>query len=72
MAIKKATHIVIHSKLNLAVGGKMQRMAVGDPITLDNKVGDRLIEKGFIKKIGEKATVEIGNNPADAQIAETK
>ncbi len=54
------THVVTHSSLYLRVNGKLQPMAVGTQLTLEAKVGKRLVDKGFVEDLKEAKTATIG------------
>lgn len=58
-APKKATHIVVHRKLYLAGKGKPVHYPVDTEMVLSKEIGDRLIEKGMVKEIGEKKAVDL-------------
>lgn len=56
-APKKATHIVVHKKLYLAVEGKLQHVKAGSELTLDAKTAKQLGTK--IKKLGEEKAIDL-------------
>ena len=56
-AQKKATHIVVHKKLYLAVEGKLQHVKAGSELTLDAKTAKQLGDK--IKKLGEEKAIDL-------------
>ena len=62
-APKRPTHSVIHSSLYFRVNGKLQELAVGTQLTLDDKQAARMVAKGFIKSLKDAKQIDL--NPAD-------
>lgn len=60
MADKKVARIVVHPKLNLSVGGKLQRMKVGAEIMLTPEAAKRLDELGRTRDPKKVPPVEVG------------
>ena len=58
-APKRATHIVVHPKLFMAVGGKLQHVPKGTEIALAADHAKRLIAKGRVLAIGEQKAVDL-------------
>ena len=56
-APKKATHVVEHKKLYLAVKGKLQHVPAGTEIALDEKAAGQMGKK--VLKLGEKKAVDL-------------
>lgn len=64
MADKKVARIVVHPKLNLSVGGKLQRMKVGAEIMLTPEAAKRLDELGRTRDPKKAPAVEVdGGKP---------
>lgn len=59
--MSKKTHVVDHPSLYMMVGGKMTEMAVGTELTLDKKTGERMENKGFVKKISDAKPVDLSD-----------
>ena len=70
MADKTVTRVVVHPKLKLAVGGKLQRIPAGTEIKLAASVAKRLEEKGFVADPKAKPPVEVDDAEAKATQAE--
>lgn len=51
-----------HPKLNLRVNDKMQRIPEDSPISLDEKAGKRLVERGLLRENEEKEVINAGDN----------
>ncbi len=57
MATKKPTHVVMHRKLYLSVGGKLQHVKQGTGLSLDAKTAKAL--GGKVKPIVEGESVDL-------------
>ena len=70
MAAPKATHEVVHPKLQMSVGGKLQRIPVGTPLVLTEAQVQSLGAK--VKPIGEKETIDLtgGKKPEKMNVEE--
>ena len=58
-APKKATHVVAHPKLFMAVDGKLQHVPKGTEITLTSTQAKGLVAKGRVLVVGEKKSVDL-------------
>lgn len=58
-APKKATHVVIHRKQYLSVGGKLQHVPKGTEVALAAKQGERYVKRGRVMAIGEQKAVDL-------------
>lgn len=58
-APKKATHVVVHPKFYLSVGGKLQRVSKGTEVALAAKQGERYVKRGRVLAIGEQKAVDL-------------
>lgn len=56
----KPTHIVKHPKLHLAVGGKLQHVPAGTPVTLSEKVATGLGKK--VQSVKEVEALKVGED----------
>ncbi|MCK5127633.1 MAG: hypothetical protein KAR42_15355 [candidate division Zixibacteria bacterium] len=56
-ASKKATHVVAHKKLYLAVDGKLQHVPAGTEMVLDAKAAEQMGKK--VMKLGEQKAVDL-------------
>ena len=54
-----ATVEVVHPKLYLSVGGKLQHVPEGTPLDLSPKIAEGLIKSGKCRKIGDKKSIKI-------------
>ena len=54
-----ATCEVVHPKLYLSVGGKLQHVPEGTQLDLSQKIAEGLIKSGRCRKIGGKKSVKI-------------
>ena len=68
MANKKPTHVVVHKKLYLAVGGKLQQVKVGTQLTLSEEQANRLGKK--VMSIKESKTIDMTKDSDPAAGAE--
>tara|TARA_R110000803_G_scaffold179119_1_gene241562 strand:+ start:647 stop:853 length:207 start_codon:yes stop_codon:yes gene_type:complete len=57
MANEKATHVMVHRNQYLRVNGTIQKIEVGDDMTLTPAQAQRFGDK--VKKIGSKKPVEL-------------
>lgn len=64
-APKRPTHIVTNPSCYLRVNGKLQELEVGTQLTLDAKVGKRLVEKGFAEDLKEAKKTTVGEPEAE-------
>lgn len=65
-APKRATHVVVHPKLCLAVEGKVQRVPKGTQLTIDKENLSQyknLIATGKIKDLSEVKTIAMSGDP---------
>lgn len=62
-APKKATHVVNHRRLYLAVGGQLQHVPAGTEVAMSNEQAKRL--GGKVAKIGEQKAVDLTADKAD-------
>ncbi len=69
-APKKATHVVVHPKFYLSVGGRLKRVPKGTEVALSAKQGERYVERGRVLAIGEQKAVDL--TPDDKAEAEPK
>ena len=58
-APKKATHEVVHPKLQMAVGGVLQRVPVGTQLALSDAQAKSLLRQGKIVCLKEKKTIDL-------------
>lgn len=70
MADKKVARIVVHPKLNLSVGGKLQRMKMGAEIMLTPEAAKRLDELGRTRDPKKEPAVEVGAKSKERLAAE--
>lgn len=63
----KATHVVIHPSLYLAVGGLLQQMDVGTEITLTKKQGEQMVKGKKVTPISESSTAKAGATEVTAE-----
>lgn len=68
MANKKPTHVVVHKKLYLGVGGKLQHVKVGAQLTLSEEQAERLGKK--VMSIKEAKTIDMTKDNGPAADAE--
>ena len=54
---EKVTHEVVHPKLYLSVGGKLQHVPAGTQVALTGQIAEGLGAK--VLKLGSKKTVEL-------------
>lgn len=59
----KATHVVVHKKLYLAVDGKLEKIPCGTEVTFTAKQAEKLLAAGKIAKIGEQSSVDLTKIP---------
>jgi hypothetical protein len=64
-APKKATHVVVHRKLFMAVGGKLQHVKAGTEVTLTPVQAKGLEAKGRVMKIGDQKAVDLTPDESD-------
>lgn len=55
----KSTHVVVHPKQYLSVGGKLQHMPKGSEVALSAKQGERLVKRGRVLAIGQKDVIDL-------------
>jgi len=55
--LNKATHEVVHPKLNMRVGKKMKRLKVGDKLTLTDEQAESLGKK--VKPLKDGETIDV-------------
>ena len=65
----KATHVVVHPKQYLSVGGKLQHMPKGTELTLTAAQAESLEKKGRVARLGSKEAVDLTQPPADEPVA---
>ncbi len=66
-ASKKATHVVVHPKQYLAVGGKLQHVPKGTEIVLSKEQGERMVERKRAVAIGQQKAVDLTKpDPVDS------
>ncbi len=71
--MSKATHIVVHPKQYLSVGGKLQHVPKGTEVALTPAKAKDLEAKGRILKIGQKEAVDLTDEGAkDPELASLK
>lgn len=58
-APKKATHVIIHPRLYLSVGGKLQHVAKGTEVALSVDQGKSMVKRGRVLVIGEQKAVDL-------------
>lgn len=62
-APKKATHVVVHRKQYMAVGGKLQHVPKGTEVALTSEQGRRMSKRGRVLAIGQKEAVDLTKVP---------
>ena len=61
----KSTHVVVHPKQYLAVGGKLQHVPKGSEVALSSKQGERLVKRGRVLAIGQKKVIDLTDTSKD-------
>lgn len=69
-APKKPTHEVVHPKLRMAVGGKLQRVPKGTQLALSEIQAKSLLKQGKIVCLKEKKTLDLDKAKATAKAAD--
>jgi hypothetical protein len=63
-APKKATHVMVHPKQYMAVGGVLQRVKKGTEVAMSVEQGKRMVKRGRALVIGEQKAVDL-TDPTD-------
>lgn len=58
-APKKATHVIVHPKQYMAVGGKLQHVPKGTEVAIEAKQGERMVKRGRVMVIGVQKAVDL-------------
>jgi hypothetical protein len=64
------THVVVHNRLYLGVGGKLQHVPAGTEISLTDNQAKSLMKQGKVRKIGSAKQVKV--EPVTEEKAEEK
>jgi hypothetical protein len=58
-APKKATHVMVHPKQYMAVGGTLQHVPKGTEVAMSVEQGKRMVKRGRALVIGEQKAVDL-------------
>lgn len=65
--MSKATHVVVHPKQYLSVGGKLKHVPKGTEVTLSAKQGERLAKRGRVLAVGQNKAVDLTGETGTAK-----